>query len=143
MTTNDTYAVYFVTVLEDHTKDVEVLFKGTLAEAASYVEALPLTLKDNQHVQVLPWRAAFKERVAHGVGITDNDLRGNIHHLVNPVIGLLRMDEADGKENGKAVNYEYYISRLQAVIALADEYFGKYEEQREFEAWLEERREKN
>ena len=126
------YALYLVTVQDDHTKDVEVLYKGTESTCTDYKEWFE---RDNKYpgkfLQVLPWRAAYKERVAHGVGF-ENDLQGNIHHLVNPIIGMLRIREQDE-------HTEYYVSRLRAVLALADEYFGKYEEQREFEKWLAER----
>lgn len=57
-------------------------------------------------------------RARHGLGSSDC-FPGNVSHLVNPIVGALRLMERDG-EALSATDMEWYIDRLSLVLALAE-----------------------
>jgi hypothetical protein len=50
----------------------------------------------------------------------DLDLRGNLHHLLNPILGMLTMDLGDDNRPTN-VSLAYYQDRIKAALAIADE----------------------
>lgn len=67
---------------------------------------------------------AWEKRVAegrqhHGLGSTDY-LPGNVQHLVSPIVGHLRLMQADGESLGPE-DMEWMIDRLSFVLEIAQE----------------------
>ena len=58
-------------------------------------------------------------RAKHGVG-DDPRLYANVQHLVSPIVGLLRLEQADGMQLSYGT-LEYIIDRLSLVLDLAEE----------------------
>lgn len=68
--------------------------------------------------------AAWRKRVEagrdhHGLG-PSTYFPGNVQHLVNPVVGILRIMEQDG-EIPDADDFAYLIDTLAFVLELAEE----------------------
>jgi len=68
--------------------------------------------------------AAWRERVesgrnAHGLG-PSTELHGNVAHLVSPIVGHMRLMEADGDVPDQG-DLAYWIDRLALVLELARE----------------------
>lgn len=129
--TNEEWAVYRVNFDPDtHKQTVNLIVKGPeevmVARAEEYRAEEPDA--PSYTYQAGPFRAAYKERAEHGVG-HDPYLRGNIHHLLNPIIGMLALDIRDGSVPTEG-QMKYFVSRLEAAIALTDEAEGKYNPRR-------------
>ena len=66
------------------------------------------------------WRKRIAEgRPLHGLG-PSTYLPGNVQHLVSPLVGMLRLQEADG-ETPDAEDVAHLIDRLSLVLDLARE----------------------
>lgn len=66
------------------------------------------------------WQKRVDEgRPHHGLGPSDY-FPGNVQHLVSPIVGMLRLDQADGRTMTPE-NLEYVIDRLAFVLELARE----------------------
>ena len=129
--TEGLWAVYHVTMVEETKKrNLDLLLTGSEAKCKAEAERLATENSSEPWAayQALPYRPAYQERADHGVG-SDLYLRGNMWHLLSPIIGSMKMDLADGDLPSEK-DLKHYVSRLYAVLALVDEAEGAYIEGR-------------
>lgn len=66
------------------------------------------------------WRKRIEEdKPLHGLG-PSTYFPGNVSHLVSPIVGILRIMEADG-EIPDEDDFAWFIDRLTFVLELAEE----------------------
>lgn len=66
-------------------------------------------------------------RIDHGLGQSEY-FPGNVQHLVSPIVGILRLKEADGDKVGPST-MAYMIDRLSLLLDLAVEQDEKHTEE--------------
>lgn len=116
------WALYRVLINpETKKKTLTVASKGTEEEMKAEAAAMKENFPDlpSYAYQAGPYLPTYQQRADHGVG-WDLDLRGNLHHLLSPILGMLTMDMRDD-ERPTNDTLAYYQDRIKAALAIADE----------------------